>query len=50
MICKRSLRASVLRRFSLCDPVDCTLGSSAHWIFQARILEWVAIPSSGGFS
>ena len=23
-------------------------GSSVHWILQARILEWVAMPSSGG--
>ena len=31
----------------LCDPVDCSLpGFSAHGIFQARILEWVAISSS----
>ena len=29
---------------TLCDPMDCSLpGSSAHGIFQARILEWVAI-------
>ena len=28
----------------LCDPVDCSPpGSSVHGIFQARILEWVAI-------
>ena len=28
----------------LCGPMDCNpLGSSAHRIFQARILEWVAI-------
>ena len=28
----------------LCDPMDCSLpGSSVHGIFQARILEWVAI-------
>ena len=27
-----------------CDPMDCSLpGSSIHGIFQARILEWVAI-------
>ena len=27
-----------------CDPMDCSLpGSSVHGIFQARILEWVAI-------
>ena len=30
----------------LCDPVDCSLpGSSVHGILQAKILEWVAIPS-----
>ena len=28
----------------LCDPMDCSLpGSSAHGIFQAKILECVAI-------
>ena len=27
---------------TLCDPMDCSLpGSSAHGIFQARVLEWV---------
>ena len=26
-----------------------TPGSSVHGIFQARIMEWVAIPFSGGF-
>ena len=27
-----------------CDPMDCSLpGSSVHGIFQAGILEWVAI-------
>ena len=32
---------------TLCGPMDCSLpGSSVHGIFQARILEWVAIPSS----
>ena len=32
---------------TLCDPVDCSLpGSSVQWIFQARILEWVAISFS----
>ena len=32
---------------SLGDPLDCSQpGSSAHGIFQARILEWVAISSS----
>ena len=29
------------------DPMDCSLpGSSVHGILQARILEWVAVPSS----
>ena len=33
---------------TLCDPVGCSLpGSSVHGILQARILEWVAIPSPG---
>ena len=30
------------------DPMDCSLpGSSTHGIFQARVLEWVAITFSG---
>ena len=30
---------------ALCDPLDCSPpGSSIHGIFQARILEWVAMP------
>ena len=36
---------------TLCDPMDCTLpGSSVHGILQARILKWVAMPSSRGSS
>ena len=32
---------------TLSDPMDCSLpGSSIHWIFQARVLEWVAIAFS----
>ena len=32
---------------TLCDPMDCSLqGSSDHGIFQARVLEWVAIAFS----
>ena len=32
----------------LCDPMDHSLtGSSVHRILQARIQEWVAMPSSG---
>ena len=38
-------------RLTLCNPVDCSLpGPSAHGILEARILEWVAMPSSRGFS
>ena len=36
---------------TLCGPMDCSLpGSSIHGIFQARVLEWVAISFSGGSS
>ena len=36
---------------TLCNPVDCSLpGSSVHGILQARILEWVAMPSCRGSS
>ena len=35
----------------LCDPMDCRLpGFSVHGIFQARVLEWVAISFSRGSS
>ena len=34
-----------------CDPKDCSLpGSNVLGIFQARILEWVVMPSSRGSS
>ena len=36
---------------TLCDPMDCTiLHSSVHGIFQARVLEWVAVSFSRGSS
>ena len=36
---------------TLCDPMNpSTPGSSVHGILQARILEWVAMPSSRGSS
>ena len=36
---------------TLCNPMDCSLpGSSVHGIFQASILEWVAISFSRGSS
>ena len=35
---------------TLSDPMDCSLpGSSVHGIFQARVLEWVAIAFSGSY-
>ena len=46
--------ACVPRSFShvwLCDPKDCSLiVSSVYGILQARILEWIAMPSSRGLS
>ena len=36
---------------TLCDPMDCSLQrSSIREIFQARVLAWDAISSSGGSS
>ena len=36
---------------TLSDPMDCSLpGSSIHGIFQARVLEWVAISEQYGGS
>ena len=36
---------------TLCNPVDCSPpGSSIHGILQTRILEWVALSFSRGFS
>ena len=36
---------------TLCDPMDCSLpGSSVHGIFQAILLEWIAISFSRGYS
>ena len=45
------VRAKLLQSCpALCD-LDCSpLGSSVHGILQARILEWVAMPSSRGSS
>ena len=47
-VCMRSVSQS---RLTLCDLMDCSLpGSSVHGVFQAGILEWVAISSSRGSS
>ena len=36
---------------TLCNPMDCSPpGSSVHDMFQAKILEWVAISFSRGSS
>ena len=36
---------------TLCDPMDCSLpGSSVHGIFEAIVLEWIAISFSRGSS
>ena len=46
------LRAKLLEsRLPLCDPMDCSHpGFSICGILQARILQWVAMPSSRGSS
>ena len=47
LCCAKSLQSCL----SLCDPMDCSLpGSPVQDISQARILEWVAMPSSRGSS
>ena len=46
-----SMRAKSLQCLGLCNPVDCSPpGSSVHGILQARILQWVAMPSFWGSS
>ena len=41
----------MLSRVRLCHPMDCSpQGSSVHGILQARVLQWVATPSSRGAS
>ena len=43
-LCAKSLQACL----ALCDPMDCSPpGSSVHGTLQPRMLEWVAMPSSG---
>ena len=45
-ICAPSLQSCM----TLCDPMNCSPpGSSVHGIYPARILEWVAMPSSKGY-
>ena len=41
------VKVKLLSRVQLCNPMDCNLpGSTIHGVFQARILEWVAISFS----
>ena len=53
MLAKHSKNENVVTQSCLnfCDPMDSSLpSSSVHGIFQARILEWVAISYSRGSS
>ena len=46
-VCAQLLQSCLI----LCNPMDCSPpGSSVYGISQARILEWVAMPSSRGSS
>ena len=46
-VCAKSLQSCP----TLCDPMDCgPPGTSVCGILQARVLEWVAMPSSRGSS
>ena len=46
-VCPQSLQSCP----TLCDPMDCSPpDSSVHGLLQARILEWVVMPSSRGSS
>ena len=50
-ICSLCLSEVAQSCLTLCDPMDCSLsGSSVHGIFQARVLEWIAISFSRGSS
>ena len=48
MLCKQECCAQSLQPYTtLCNPMDCSPpGFSVHGILHARILEWVATPSS----
>ena len=47
--CKYMCAKSLQSHLTLCNPMDCSLpGSRVHGTSQARILEWVALPSSRG--
>ena len=48
LLCCRVMRSAHSQQWmNLCNPMDCSpSGSSVHGIFQARILDWVAISYS----
>ena len=49
LLCKHA--KSLQSCLTLCDPMDCNPpGFSVHGILQARILKWIAMPSSRGYS
>ena len=49
MLCFALLSHSVMSNSF--NPMDCSQpGSSVHGVFQTKILEWIAIPFSGGSS
>ena len=51
MVRSQSVSEVALSYPTLCNPINCSLlGSSIHGIFQARVLEWVAISFSRGSS
>ena len=44
---KVKVKVKSLSPVRLCDRMDCSLsGSSVHGIFQAQVLEWIAIAFS----
>ena len=50
-LCRFNYQGAVFSHVQLCESMDYSPpGSSAHGIFQARILEWVAISYSRGSS
>ena len=50
-LCHPCVNACMLSCAGLCNPLDCSPpGCSVQGISQARILEWVAVPSSRGSS
>ena len=50
-VCMRFACLGAQSCLTLCDPMYCSpSGSFVHGILQARLLEWVAMPSSRGSS